>query len=255
VTATSLSGANSPYFCIRKRTRNTRSPASSAKWVSAIGVFYDAVCPDVTLEDDLRRRDLTINCNGKRRLRAKSSIPMGVAVTWRRVYCVTCRTRSWRTRYAYCGVARFAARYADLGFRVAEDTLVLMERMTATGRSRCARHPERVWKEDGNARSASPGRCVLRDAAQCGALAKIFPELAAALWNSPAAALASGSRYRCACHVVVRYAAQIGAPNVVRFAALTHDLGKALSPPAKWPSHQWSRGKQASHSSSICVIA
>jgi tRNA nucleotidyltransferase (CCA-adding enzyme) len=189
----------------------------------------------VTLEDDLRRRDLTINAmaetpsgeiidpyGGRRDLEARVLRHVSDAF-------VEDPVRVLR-------VARFAARYADLGFRVAEDTLVLMERMTATGEVD-ALVPERVWKETERALGESRPDVFFETLRSCGALAKIFPELAA-LYGIP-----QPPRWHpevdTGVHVmlVVRYAAKIGAPNVVRFAALTHDLGKALSPPEKWPSH------------------
>jgi tRNA nucleotidyltransferase (CCA-adding enzyme) len=133
-------------------------------------------------------------------------------------------------------VARFAARYADLGFRVAEDTLVLMERMTATGEVD-ALVPERVWKETERALGEPRPDVFFETLRSCGALKKIFPEIDA-LYGVP-----QPPRWHpevdTGVHVmlVVRYTAAVGAPTVVRFAGLMHDLGKALSPPARWPSH------------------
>jgi tRNA nucleotidyltransferase (CCA-adding enzyme) len=197
--------------------------------------FTTQFAPDVTLEDDLRRRDLTINAmaetpsgeiidpyGGRRDLEARVLRHVSDAF-------VEDPVRVLR-------VARFAARYAELGFRVAEDTLVLMERMTATGEVD-ALVPERVWKETERALGESRPDVFFETLRSCGALAKIFPELAA-LYGVP-----QPPRWHpevdTGAHVmlVVRYAAQVGAPNVVRFAALMHDLGKASTPPAKWPSH------------------
>jgi tRNA nucleotidyltransferase (CCA-adding enzyme) len=133
-------------------------------------------------------------------------------------------------------VARFAARYADLGFRVAEDTLALMKRMTESGEVD-ALVPERVWQETERALGETRPDVFFETLRDCGALAKIFPEIDA-LYGIP-----QPPRWHpeidTGVHVmlVVRYAARIGAPTIVRFGALMHDLGKALSPPAKWPSH------------------
>jgi tRNA nucleotidyltransferase (CCA-adding enzyme) len=197
--------------------------------------FTTQFAPDVTLEDDLRRRDLTINAmaetpsgeiidpyGGRRDLEARVLRHVSDAF-------VEDPVRILR-------VARFAARYAELGFRVADETLILMQRMTATGEVD-ALVPERVWKETERALGEPRPDVYFETLRSCGALAKIFPEIAA-LYGVP-----QPPRWHpevdTGVHVmlVVRYAAEVGAPSVVRFAALTHDLGKALSPPAKWPSH------------------
>jgi tRNA nucleotidyltransferase (CCA-adding enzyme) len=198
--------------------------------------FTTQFAPDVTLEDDLRRRDLTINAmaetpsgeiidpyGGRRDLEARVLRHVSDAFAEDPVRILR--------------VARFAARYADLGFRVAEDTFVLMERMTATGEVD-ALVPERVWKETERALGESRPDVFFETLRSCGALSRIFPEIAA-LYGVP-----QPPRWHpevdTGVHVmlVVRYAAKIGAPIVVRFAALMHDLGKALSPPEKWPSHR-----------------
>jgi tRNA nucleotidyltransferase (CCA-adding enzyme) len=190
----------------------------------------------VTLEDDLRRRDLTINAmaetpsgeivdpyGGQRDLEARLLRHVSEAF-------VEDPVRILR-------VARFAARYADLGFRVADETLVLMERMTASGEVD-ALVPERVWKETERALGEPRPDVFFETLRACGALVKIFPEIAA-LYGIP-----QPSKWHpevdTGVHVmlVVRYAAKMGAPVAVRFAALMHDLGKALSPQERWPSHR-----------------
>ena len=198
--------------------------------------FTTQFAPDVTLEDDLRRRDLTINAmaetpsgeiidpyGGRRDLEARLLRHVSDAF-------VEDPVRILR-------VARFAARYAELGFRVAEETRVLMERMTASGEVD-ALVPERVWKETERALGEPRPDVFFETLRSCGALQKIFPELAA-LYGIP-----QPPRWHpevdTGVHVmlVVRYAAKIGAPKSVRFAALMHDLGKALSPAERWPSHR-----------------
>jgi tRNA nucleotidyltransferase (CCA-adding enzyme) len=197
--------------------------------------FTTQFAPEVTLEDDLRRRDLTINAmaetptgeiidpyGGRRDLEARVLRHVSDAF-------VEDPVRILR-------VARFAARYAELGFRVAADTLVLMERMTATGEVD-ALVPERVWKETERALGEPRPDVFFETLRSCGALKKIFPEIDA-LYGVP-----QPPRWHpevdTGVHVmlVVRYAAAARASTVVRFAALTHDLGKALTPPARWPSH------------------
>jgi len=197
--------------------------------------FTTQFAPDVTLEEDLKRRDLTINAmaetpsgevidpyGGRRDLEARLLRHVSEAF-------VEDPVRILR-------VARFAARYADLGFRVAEDTVALMKRMTESGEID-ALVPERVWQETERALGETRPDVFFETLRSCAALAKIFPELDA-LYGIP-----QPPRWHpeidTGVHVmlVVRYAAKIGAPTIVRFAALMHDLGKALSPPGKWPSH------------------
>jgi tRNA nucleotidyltransferase (CCA-adding enzyme) len=197
--------------------------------------FTTQFAPDVTLEEDLKRRDLTINAmaetpsgevidpyGGRRDLEARLLRHVSEAF-------VEDPVRILR-------VARFAARYADLGFRVAEDTLALMKRMTESGEVD-ALVPERVWQETERALGETRPDVFFETLRGCGALAKIFPEIDA-LYGIP-----QPPRWHpeidTGVHVmlVVRYAARIGAPTIVRFGALMHDLGKALSPPEKWPSH------------------
>jgi tRNA nucleotidyltransferase (CCA-adding enzyme) len=198
--------------------------------------FTTQFAPDVTLEDDLKRRDLTINAmaetpageiidpyGGRRDLEARLLRHVSEAF-------VEDPVRILR-------VARFAARYADLGFRVAEDTLELMKRMTESGEVD-ALVPERVWQETERALGESRPDVFFETLRSCGALTRIFPEIAA-LYGIPQPArwhpeIDTGVHVM----LVIRYAASIGAPIIVRFAALMHDLGKALSPREQWPSHR-----------------
>jgi tRNA nucleotidyltransferase (CCA-adding enzyme) len=217
----------------------TREEYALARRERKIGLGYRGFttqfAPDVTLEDDLKRRDLTINAmaetptgeiidpyGGRRDLEARLLRHVSEAF-------VEDPVRILR-------VARFAARYADLGFRVAEDTVALMKQMTESGEVD-ALVPERVWQETERALGETRPDVFFETLRSCGALAKIFPEVNA-LYGVP-----QPPRWHpeidTGVHVmlVVRYAASVGAPTIVRFAALVHDLGKALSPPEKWPSH------------------
>jgi tRNA nucleotidyltransferase (CCA-adding enzyme) len=133
-------------------------------------------------------------------------------------------------------VARFAARYAALGFRVADETLALMRRMTEAGEV-VALVPERVWQETERALDEPNPEVYFEVLRACGALAVIFPEIDA-LYGVP-----QPPRWHpevdTGVHVMLtlRYAAAQNAPATVRFAALTHDLGKARTPRERWPSH------------------
>jgi tRNA nucleotidyltransferase (CCA-adding enzyme) len=198
--------------------------------------FTTRFSPDVTLEEDLRRRDLTINAmaetsagdvvdpyGGRRDLEAR--LLRHVSESF-----IEDPVRVLR-------VARFAARYADLGFRVAEETVTLMRSMTDSGEL-TALVPERVWQETERALGESRPEVFFETLRECGALQVIFPELAA-LHGVP-----QPPRWHpevdTGLHVMLalRYSAASGASTAVRFAVLMHDLGKALTAPDRWPSHR-----------------
>jgi tRNA nucleotidyltransferase (CCA-adding enzyme) len=198
--------------------------------------FTTQFSPDVTLEEDLKRRDLTINAmaekpsgeiidpyGGKQDLQARLLRHVSDAF-------VEDPVRILR-------VARFAARFAELGFTVAEETRLLMRQMVTSGEVG-ALVPERVWQETERALGESRPDVYFETLRDCGALAVIFPELAA-LYGVP-----QPPRWHpeidTGIHVMlaIRYAAKIGAPTSVRFAVLMHDLGKARTPPSHWPSHR-----------------
>ncbi len=189
--------------------------------------------PEVTLEQDLARRDLTINAiarteNGEYvdpyggRRDIESRVLRHVSEAF-----VEDPVRILR-------VARFAARFVD--FTVADETAALMRWMVDDGE---VDHlvPERVWQEISRGlMEARPSRMfeVLR---ACGALARVFPELDA-LWGVPQRA-DYHPEVDTGVHVmmVLDCSAQAGDSLAVRFAALTHDLGKGQTPAELLPRH------------------
>jgi tRNA nucleotidyltransferase (CCA-adding enzyme) len=192
--------------------------------------------PEVTLDEDLLRRDLTINAmaktgdgrlidpfNGRADLEARLLRHVSPAFAEDPVRVLR--------------VARFAARFAPLGFRVADETRELMARMVAAGEVD-ALVPERVWQETERALGeTAPARFfqVLRD---CGALAVLFPEIER-LYGVPQPAkyhpeIDTGVHTL----MVLTQAAHLSAEPMVRFAALTHDLGKGTTPADILPSHR-----------------
>jgi tRNA nucleotidyltransferase (CCA-adding enzyme) len=195
--------------------------------------FHVHAAPDVTLEQDLARRDLTINAiakstdgtlidpfHGQRDIQAKILRHVSDAF-------VEDPVRILR-------LARFAARFT--AFTVADDTMQLMREMVDAGEVD-ALVPERVWQELAKGlMEAKPSRMfeVLRS---CGALARIFPELDR-LWGVPQPPK-HHPEIDTGVHVmlVVDYAAQQGFSLPVRFAALTHDLGKGTTPQDILPRH------------------
>ncbi|MBR7747655.1 multifunctional CCA addition/repair protein [Undibacterium baiyunense] len=193
--------------------------------------------PSVTLEQDLIRRDLTINAiardehgglidpfNGQRDL--QDGVFRHVSPAFEEDPVRILR------------VARFAARFsvAPHAFVVAPETMALMKSMVTAGEVD-ALVPERVWQEISRGlMEQKPSRMfdVLRE---CGALARLLPELDA-LWGVPQPAkfhpeIDTGVHIM----LVIDYAAQQGMSLPIRFAALLHDLGKGTTDPAIWPRH------------------
>jgi tRNA nucleotidyltransferase (CCA-adding enzyme) len=207
--------------------------------------------PEVTLEEDLARRDLTINAiaqsadgslldphGGRRDLEARVLRHVSPAF-------VEDPVRVLR-------VARFAARFAPLGFRVAPETLALMRAMVER-REIDALVPERVWQETEKAlREAQSSEFfkVLRD---CGALQAIYPEIDA-LFGVPQPArwhpeIDTGVHTL----MVLDQACALSADPKLRFAALTHDLGKGTTPRVEWPSHRGHEERSVALLEALCA--
>ena len=191
--------------------------------------------PGVTLEEDLLRRDLTINAMA-RDSAGRLIDPFGGArdLAARVLRHVSPAFREDPLRVLR--VARFAARFAPLGFRVHPQTLSLMREISESGE---LEHlvAERVWSEIAAAMTAAePGQFVqvLRD---CGALAVLLPEVDR-LFGIPQAPefhpeIDTGAHVLLAMNL----AARIGAAPEAVFALLLHDLGKGLTPAADLPAH------------------
>jgi tRNA nucleotidyltransferase (CCA-adding enzyme) len=194
-------------------------------------VFHAA--PDVTLEEDLARRDLTINAmaldedgrltdpfGGRADLEAKVLRHAGPAFAEDPVRILR--------------VARFAARLP--GFRIAEETMRLMRSMAEAGEVD-ALVPERVWQELARGLMEQRPSRMFEALRECGALARLLPEVDR-LWGVP---------QRADCHpeidtgvhlmLVLDAAARLGAQLPARWAALLHDLGKGTTPKDEWPRH------------------
>lgn len=198
--------------------------------------FVVHAAADVTLEDDLRRRDLTINAmaladdgtlidpwGGRRDLEARLLRHVSPAFA--------------DDPLRVLRVARFAARYASLGFVIAEETRTLMAQMSASGELDHLT-PERVWMETARALTDPAPAVYFSVLREVGALARLFPEIDR-LWGVPNPPLwhpeiDSGVHTL----MVLRQACELSPTLPVRFAALVHDLGKGVTPAAQWPSHR-----------------
>jgi tRNA nucleotidyltransferase (CCA-adding enzyme) len=210
--------------------------------------FVVHAAPEVSLEDDLLRRDLTINAIARDDDGALIDPHGGCADIAARVM------RHVSPAFAedpvrILRVARFAARFAD--FSVAPETLALMRDMVAAGEVD-ALVAERVWQELARGlMEARPSRmfAVLRE---CGALVRLLPELDA-LWGVPQRA-EYHPEIDTGVHVmmVIDMAARLGAELPARFAALTHDLGKARTPADILPRHHGHETKSVALVEAIC---
>lgn len=201
------------------------------------GGFAVHASPDVTLEQDLQRRDLTINAmaemddgqiidpyDGRADLRARKLRHVSPAFS--------------EDPLRILRVARFAARYAPLGFSVADDTMTLMQGMVDAGE---VEHlvAERVWKEVSRALTEPRPDVFIRVLRECGALKVLLPEVDC-LFGVPQPPL-HHPEIDTGDHVL-RALRQAPAELPVRFAVLVHDLGKGITPDHILPSHRGHEG-------------
>jgi tRNA nucleotidyltransferase (CCA-adding enzyme) len=210
-----------------------RTERKSARGHTGFVVHAD---PSVTLEQDLARRDFTINAiaqseegdlidpfGGVRDIDARVLRHVGPAF-------VEDPLRVLRA-------ARFMARLAPLGFRIADETMALMRSMVEGGELD-ALTPERVWQELVRGLAARQPSAFLRTLRDAGALAVVLPE-ADALYGVPQRAeyhpeVDTGVHVELVCDMAATLAP---GDAVIGFAALTHDLGKALTPAQELPRH------------------
>jgi tRNA nucleotidyltransferase (CCA-adding enzyme) len=207
---------------------------------------------EVTLEQDLERRDLTINAIARDMDTGMLIDPYGgqrdlAARVLRHVSAAFIEDPVRVLR-----VARFAARFAPQGFTVAQETLELMRQIAANGELD-ALVAERVWQETHKALVSTHPHTffgVLRDAQ---ALKVIFPEIDA-LFGVPQPAqwhpeIDTGVHTL----MVLEQAARLSAEPSVRFAALTHDLGKGVTPKEHWPKHHGHEAASVLLLEELCV--
>jgi tRNA nucleotidyltransferase (CCA-adding enzyme) len=190
----------------------------------------------VTLEQDLARRDLTINAIAEDEHGTLTDPYLGLRdIEARLLRHVSPAFVEDPVRVLR--VARFAARFAPLGFRVADETMALMRQMVRDGE---VDHlvPERVWAETRKALGEARPSVFLQVLRRCGALAVLYPEIDA-LYGVPQRP-EFHPEIDCGVHLeMVLDQAALLAPgdDLVGFCALTHDLGKALTPVDEWPGH------------------
>jgi len=191
---------------------------------------------DVTLEDDLARRDLTINAMAFAPDGSLIDPYGGLADLENRVLRhVSASFVEDPIRVLRLG--RFAARYKKMDFKVAPETLNLAQALRRAGELNVL-VPERVWQETWKALGEDDPAEFFQVLRACGGLAILFPEIEA-LFGVPALIqhkhfMDSGMHALLA----LNNAARLSSLPEVRFAALVHSLGKSATPPDQWPNHK-----------------
>ena len=228
-------GKDFPVFLHPKTKEEHALARTERKTAAGYKGFEVHASPEVTLEEDLIRRDLTINAIAKDETGEFIDPYDGITDINNKIL------RHVSDAFAedpvrILRIARFMARYAHLGFSVASDTMVLMQNMVAAGEVD-ALVPERVWQEMEKALSERTPMSFIETLRECGALKRILPELDC-LWGVPQPEehhpeIDTGIHTM----MVLEQACKLSDDPQVRFAALVHDLGKGATPKDEWPRH------------------
>ncbi|MDH0625308.1 multifunctional CCA addition/repair protein [Pseudomonas chengduensis] len=228
-------GADFPVFLHPQTGEEYALARTERKSGRGYGGFTFHASPDVTLEQDLIRRDLTVNAmaeddqgnlidpyNGQQDLKARILRHVSPAFA--------------EDPLRVLRVARFAARYAPLGFSVAPETLMLMRQLAESGEL-AHLTAERSWKEISRALMEPRPEVFVQVLRDCGALAALLPEVDD-LFGVPQPQ-AHHPEIDTGVHVlsVLRQCAEHDQPLNVRWASLLHDVGKGLTPEDEWPRH------------------
>ncbi|UUY08979.1 multifunctional CCA addition/repair protein [Pseudomonas sp. J452] len=228
-------GDDFPVFLHPQSSEEYALARTERKSGQGYGGFTFYASPDVTLEDDLIRRDLTVNAmaeddhgqvidpyGGQHDLAARVLRHVSPAFA--------------EDPLRVLRVARFAARYAPLGFVVAPETLALMRQLAESGELK-ALTAERSWKEISRALLEPCPEVFIQVLRDCAALAELLPEVDA-LFGVPQTAT-HHPEIDTGIHnlMVLQQCARHQQPLSVRWACLLHDLGKGTTPPAEWPRH------------------
>ena len=232
-------GKDFPVFLHPKTKEEYALARTEKKQGKGYTGFVCYAAPDVTIEQDLLRRDLTVNAmamdsngdiidpyNGQADLDSKLLRHVSPAFS--------------EDPLRVLRVARFAARYHQYGFSVAKETLALMSEI-AESDELSNLSAERIWKEFDRALAEPNPEVFIQVLRSCGSLKKLWPELDA-LWGIPNPVehhpeVCSGEHTLLVLKQAVLLTANIEQSSKIRFAALCHDLGKALTPESKWPKH------------------
>jgi tRNA nucleotidyltransferase (CCA-adding enzyme) len=228
-------GSDFPVFLHPKTHEEYALARTERKSGIGYGGFTFYTSPDLTLEEDLIRRDLTINSiaqaedgtlfdpfNGQADLAARVLRHVSPAFA--------------EDPLRILRVARFAARYASMDFTVAPETMTLMQQLADSGEL-LSLTAERIWKETERALGEDRAEIYFQVLSDCGALKVLFPEIDA-LFGVPQRPL-HHPEIDTGIHTMMalQRACEYGFSTQVRFAILLHDLGKALTPHDELPRH------------------
>lgn len=229
-------GKEFPVF-LHPKTKEEHALARTERKVGAGYTGFECYfAPDVTLEEDLLRRDLTIN--------AMAQDPDGTLIDpYRGQQDLNDRVLRHvsdafiEDPLRVLRVARFAAKLNHLGFSIADETLELMRTIAQSGEL-AHLTPERVWQEWQKSLSTSDPQVFIEVLRECGALKVVLPELDQLFgvpqpekWHPE---VDTGVHTI----LVAKQAALLSDSLPVRFAAQVHDLGKGITPQSEWPSHK-----------------
>lgn len=228
-------GKDFPVFLHPESKEEHALARTERKTAAGYTGFEVHASPDVSLEQDLIRRDLTINAIAKDVNGTLIDPFHGVDDINNKILRHVSEAFA-EDPVRILRIARFMARYAHLGFSIAGETLSLMKTMVAAGEVD-ALVAERVWQEMQKALSEKTPTAFITTLRDCGALKRIMPELDC-LWGVPQPEqhhpeIDSGIHTL----MVLEQACKLSDNPQVRFAALVHDLGKGTTAEKEWPQH------------------
>lgn len=228
-------GKGFPVF-LHPKTKQEYALARTEKKISSGHTGFEInAAPNVTLEEDLKRRDLTINAIAEN-THGKLIDPYGGQkdIKNKKLRHVSEAFREDPLRVLR--VARFAARFAHLGFSIAEETLLLMKDISQSDQLETL-SAERVWQELELALATTSPAIFVSTLRDCGALKTILPEVDALFDVSQPKE--SYSKIDTGLHTLLslEQAAKISEDTVVRYATLIRDVGKGVTEESKYSSH------------------
>ena len=232
----------------------TKEEYALARTERKTGVGYHGfafhAAPDVTLEADLARRDLTVNAIAQDPDSGALIDPYGGLADLQAGVLRHVTAAFAEDPVRILRVARFAARWP--AFTLAPETLALMREMVAQGE---VDHlvPERVWQEFARGLMAARPSRMLQVLRECGALARLLPEVDR-LYGVPQRPeyhpeVDTGVHLE----MVLDQSAVLQTPLTVRFACLCHDLGKGTTPREQWPRHIGHEQRSAQLAQAVCA--
>ncbi|ASG04468.1 multifunctional CCA addition/repair protein [Vibrio anguillarum] len=229
-------GKDFPVFLHPKTKQEYALARTERKTGAGYTGFACYYAPDVTLEEDLARRDLTINAIAQDNA-GKLIDPYGGQRDLHNRLLRHVSDAFIEDPLRVLRVARFAAKFAHLGFTIADETMALMKQITQSGELQHLT-AERVWQEWQKSLATQHPEIFISALRQCGALKVVSPELDRLFgvpqpekWHPE---IDTGVHTL----MVAVQAAKLSSSIAVRFAAQVHDLGKGVTPKSEWPSHK-----------------